>query len=376
MIDQAFAGLEPLIPVTKACALLGKARATLYRQRNPVPKPGKPPVPRPAHPAALTAAERAGLLAVLDGERFADKSPAQVWAILLDEGTCLASISTMYRVLRAGGQVSERRAQAAHPARVRPELVADGPSQVWSWDITKLKGPWRGIYFDLYVMLDIFSRKAIGWEVHATENGDLAAAFIENAIAGNAGIAPDAIHADNGTSMTSKTVTQMLADLKISRTHSRPHVSMTTPTAKPSSRPSNTARHSPEASNPSTTPVTSATSSSPTTTTSTAIPASACTPRRPSTTTPPGRSRPAASTSSTMPSPPAQNGSADDGRSHPACPPGSGSTSPAQPSRPRRHHRQLKSPDVSFSLTGSVPANWDRTAPSSHGRFFWQLQPG
>jgi putative transposase len=229
VIDQAFAGLEPLIPVTKACALLGKARATLYRQRNPVPKPGKPPVPRPAHPAALTAAERAGLLAVLDGERFTDKSPAQVWAILLDEGTYLASISTMYRVLRADGQVSERRAQAAHPARVRPELVADGPSQVWSWDITKLKGPWRGTYFDLYVMLDIFSRKAVGWEVHATENGGLAAAFIENAIAGNAGIAPGAIHADNGTSMTSKTVTQMLADLKISRTHSRPHVSNDNP---------------------------------------------------------------------------------------------------------------------------------------------------
>jgi putative transposase len=120
--------------------------------------------------------------------------------------------------------VRERRAQAAHPPRVRPELVATGPSQVWSWDITKLKGPWRGIWFDLYVMLDIFSRKAIWHEVHATENADLAKAFITNAIAANGGIAPGSVHADNGTSMTSKTVTDLLSDLKISRSHSRPHV--------------------------------------------------------------------------------------------------------------------------------------------------------
>ncbi len=119
--------------------------------------------------------------------------------------------------------------QAAHPPRVRPELVATGPSQVWSWDITKLKGPWRGIWFDLYVMLDIFSRKAIWQEVHATENGDLARAFIENSITANGGTAPGGIHSDNGTSMTSKTVTGLLADLKISRSHSRPHVSNDNP---------------------------------------------------------------------------------------------------------------------------------------------------
>ena len=103
---------------------------------------------------------------MLDSERFADKSPAQVWAILLDEGIYLASIRTMYRVLALADQVRERRAQATHPPRVRPELVADGPDQVWTWDITKLKGPWRGLYFDLYVMLDIFSRKVIHWEIH------------------------------------------------------------------------------------------------------------------------------------------------------------------------------------------------------------------
>jgi putative transposase len=141
VIDQALAELEPLTSVTIACRLLGKPRATLYRHRNPAPKPERPPDSRPAHPAALSPAERAQLLAVLDGQRFADKSPAQAWAILLDEGTYLASVSTMYRVLRAEGQVRERRAQAAHPPRARPELVATGPSQVWSWDIERHEAP-------------------------------------------------------------------------------------------------------------------------------------------------------------------------------------------------------------------------------------------
>lgn len=229
MIDAAVTELAPLTSAKAACALLGKSRATMYRQRHPGPPPHRPPSGRVAHPGALSQAERQELLAVLDDQRFADKSPAQAWAVLLDEGTYLASISTMYRVLRSDGQVRERRAQAAHPARVRPELVATGSSQVWSWDITKLKGPWRGIYFDLYVILDIFSRKAIWQEVHATENAALAGEFIQNAIAANGGIAPGAIHADNGTSMTSKTVTQLLADLKISRSHSRPHVSNDNP---------------------------------------------------------------------------------------------------------------------------------------------------
>jgi putative transposase len=186
--------------VKRACELLGKSRATLHRQRNPKPPADKevPPAPRAAHPAALSAAEQAAVLAVLDSERFADKSPAQVWAVLLDDGIYLASIRTMYRVMTAADQVRERRAQAAHPPRVRPELVADGPDQVWTWDITKLKGPWRGTYFDLYVMLDIFSRKAIHREVHITEDGDLAKAFMQHAIIANGGAKPCYIHADNG----------------------------------------------------------------------------------------------------------------------------------------------------------------------------------
>ncbi len=229
MISEALTALEPLTLVKAACALLGKPRATLYRQRHPPQVRERHPGPRMAHPAALSDGEQAQLLAVLNAERFADKSPAQVWAVLLDEGVYLASVSTMYRVLRAADQVRERRAQAAHPARVRPELTADGPSQVWSWDITKLKGPSRGVWFDLFVMLDIFSRKAIHWEVHATENAELAKEFIDAAITSNGGIAPGAIHADRGTSMTSKPVAVLLSDLHISQSHSRPHVSNDNP---------------------------------------------------------------------------------------------------------------------------------------------------
>ena len=181
------------------------------------------------HPAALTEEERERVLDVLDSDRFADKSPAQAWAVLLDEGSYYCSIRTMYRVLASRDEVRERRAQASHPPRVRPELVADGPDQVWTWDITKLKSQWRGLYFDLYVMLDIFSRKVIRWEVHATETGDLAKTFIENALIANGGARPDYIHADNGTSMTSKPVSQLLVDLNITDSHSRPHVSNDNP---------------------------------------------------------------------------------------------------------------------------------------------------
>ena len=208
---MAVGELEPFTSVKRACELLGKSRATLHRQRNPRPAAEKaPPAPRAPHPAALSGAEQAALLATLDSERFADKSPAQVYAILLDEGIYLASIRTMYRVMTLADQVRERRAQAQHPPRVRPELVADGPDQVWTWDITKLKGPWRGTYFDLYVMLDIFSRKVIHWEVHYAEAGYRAKDFMQHAIIANGGAKPRYIHADNGTSMTSKNVATLL----------------------------------------------------------------------------------------------------------------------------------------------------------------------
>ena len=228
MIDSAFAELEPLTNTKFACEMLGKSRSTVHRHRNP-----KPPIQGPrqpmAHPAQLSPAESAQVLATLNSPRFWDKAPAQVWATLLDEGTYLCSIRTMYRILAAAGQTGDRRPLATHPPRVRPELVADGPSQVWTWDITKLKGPAKGVYFDLYVMLDIFSRYAVHWEIWPTENGELAKAFIKNAVINNGGEVPKTVHADRGTAMTSKNVTQFLAELKIDQSHSRPRVSNDNP---------------------------------------------------------------------------------------------------------------------------------------------------
>jgi putative transposase len=152
--------MEEAIGTSRACQVLGKSRATVYRQRNPVPATRGERAPF-RHPAELPEEERAHVLAVLDSPRFADKSPGQVWAILLDEGTYLCSEATMYRLLRERGQSGERRARAACPAKKKPELMADAPNQAWSWDITKLKGPARGIFYLLYVIIDIFSRKVI-----------------------------------------------------------------------------------------------------------------------------------------------------------------------------------------------------------------------
>jgi putative transposase len=220
--------MEKSVGTARACAILGKSRATLHRHRNPAPPRLGPRRPF-HHPAELSEQEREQVLAVLDSPRFADKSPGQVWAILLDEGVYLCSQATMYRLLRERGQTGERRAQAIHPAKKKPELQADGPNQVWSWDITKLKGPARGIYYLLYVIIDIFSRKVIHWEIWPTENGTLAKEFLQNAIAANGGTAPGSIHADRGTSMTSNTVTGLLALLGIDQSHSRPHVSNDNP---------------------------------------------------------------------------------------------------------------------------------------------------
>lgn len=226
MIDTAFADLAPLTSTKRACALLGKSRATHYRRAKP--KTARTPAPRPAPANALSDAERAQVLSVLRSPRFVDKAPAQVWATLLDEGEYMCSESTTYRLLREHGEVRERRRQAAHPPRVRPELVAHAPNEVWTWDITKLAGPHRGVYFDLYVMLDIYSRYVVGWQVAPRESGELAEEFIADAIA-RIGAAPKAVHADRGTSMTSKPVAVLLADLGIARSHSRPRVSNDNP---------------------------------------------------------------------------------------------------------------------------------------------------
>jgi putative transposase len=158
---------------------------------------------------------------------FVDKAPAQVWAPLLDDGIYLCSESTMYRILRETGESRERRRQATHPSKVKPELVAHAPGEVYSWDITKLRGPLRGIWYDLYVMLDIFSRYVVGWMVAETETAELATEFIDDVIRVYG--KPRVVHADRGTSMTSKSVAQLLVDLDVARSHSRPHVSNDNP---------------------------------------------------------------------------------------------------------------------------------------------------
>lgn len=220
--------LEPLIGVRQACVLTGRSRASHYRHaRGPV---HGPPAPRCAPTNKLSDAEFDAVLDLLRSEPFVDLAPAQVWAILLDAGTYMASISTMYRVLRSQDEVCERRRHATHPARVRPELVARGPNQVWSWDISKLKGPSKGVYYDLYVIIDIFSRYVVGWMVAPTETAQLAKAFIAATIKAH-GVTTKVltIHADRGTSMTSKPVAVLLAELGVTRTHSRPHVSNDNP---------------------------------------------------------------------------------------------------------------------------------------------------
>jgi putative transposase len=167
---------------------------------------------------------------ILHSERFVDKAPAQVWATLLDEQTYLCSPRTMYRILAEQGEVRERRNQLRHPNYTKPELLAEAPNQVWSWDITKLLGPVKWTYFYLYVILDIFSRYVVGWMVAHRESAALARRLIETACR-NQRIEPGqlTIHADRGGAMRSKSLALLLADLGVTKTHSRPHVSNDNP---------------------------------------------------------------------------------------------------------------------------------------------------
>jgi putative transposase len=231
--DEAIALLAPRIGTRAACAASGVPQATWYRRHRASPAPQRPaPVPhrdRP-QPRALAPAERQAILDTLHSERFTDTAPAEAWATLLDEGTCLGSVSTYYRVLREAGESRERRAQATHPAAVKPELAATGPNQVYSWDITKLHGPAKWTYYHLYVILDIFSRYAVGWMVATRESAVLAEKLIA-ATFGKQGITLGqlTIHADRGSSMTSKPVALLLADLGVTQSRSRPHVSNDNP---------------------------------------------------------------------------------------------------------------------------------------------------
>jgi len=227
VITPAVLMLAEATSTARACELLGKPRGSHYRDRRAVPVVPAQRAPRPAPPNALSIAEQDAIIAVLTSARFCDKSVAQTWAALLDEGIYLASMSTMHRLARLIGQSGDRRDQATHPARSRPELMAWKPGQVWSWDITKLRGPLRGVYYDLYVILDIYSRYVTGWTVAAREDATIAAHLI--ATAAQIHGAPDSLHADRGTSMTSKPVAQLLVDLGVARSHSRPHVSNDNP---------------------------------------------------------------------------------------------------------------------------------------------------
>lgn len=230
MIDETITELVPLVGVKAACAVVGRSRATHYRKHRLTPPPPRPVrVPKP-QPRALSAAEHAEVLAVLHSERFVDLAPAEVHAILLDEGRYLCSVSTMYRILRARGEVRERRAHATHPARVKPELIADAPNQVWSWDITKLHGPAKWTYYHLYCIIDIYSRYIVGWMLAPNESASLAEKLLADTIdKQRVNRNQLTIHADNGSSMASKPVAFLLADLGVTKTHSRPHVSNDNP---------------------------------------------------------------------------------------------------------------------------------------------------
>ena len=182
MTHDCLAELVEVLPARTACRLVGRSRATYYRRLKPPPAP-QPGRARPAPGNKLSDTEAQTVLEVLRSPRFVDVAPAQVWAELLDEGTYLCSQSTMYRLLRSHGEVRERRRQATHRPKTVPHLCAYAPMQVWSWDITKLRGPRRGVFFDLYVINDIYSRYIPGWMVAATETGELAEQFLADATA-------------------------------------------------------------------------------------------------------------------------------------------------------------------------------------------------
>jgi putative transposase len=220
--------LGPKIGIVAACTALAMNRAFVYRNRARRLRSGSGSMPRhrPRPPLSLSGAEQAVLLGVLDSERFMDVAPASIYATLLDEGRYHGSIRTMYRLLAAQNQGGERRHQRVHPLYTKPELLAIRPNEVWSWDITKLRGPAKWTCFHLYVILDIFSRYVVGWMIAQREAAELAEQLIADTVA-KQNIVPGTLtlHADRGTSMRSKPVAALLVDLDVAKSHSRPHVS-------------------------------------------------------------------------------------------------------------------------------------------------------
>ena len=218
--------LVPLVGVVAACAALCMSRSRYYRAQ----KPKAPPTQRPSPPRTLSDDERANVLATLDSDEYMDKAPAQVFAALLELGIYHCSIRTMYRILAANDQVRERRAQRQHPTYTKPQLVATAPNQVWTWDITKLPGPTKGTYFSLYVILDLFSRYIVGWQVATRESAAVYQELVE-ACCKDQGVVPEqlTIHSDRGAPMTAKSTALLYADLGIIKSHSRPYTSNDNP---------------------------------------------------------------------------------------------------------------------------------------------------
>lgn len=219
--------MAPKYGVLATCDALGVAPATYYRHKSPFIGPKQR---RPRPPRRLGETERQQVLDVLHEPRFMDLAPLEVYSTLLEEGRYLCSVRTMHRILEENTQVRERRNQLRHPVYARPELLATGQNQLWSWDISKLKGPVKWTYYYLYVILDVFSRYVVGWMVAHRESSALAKRLIEQSCS-RQNIREDqlTLHADRGSSMKSKPVALLLADLGVTKTHSRPHVSNDNP---------------------------------------------------------------------------------------------------------------------------------------------------
>jgi putative transposase len=226
VIDDAISQLKPIVGVRRACRAVGEDQARFYRRHRLSPAPVKAESLPGLQPRALTEAERTEVHDTLNSAEFVDQSPPAVYATLLDSGIYLCSVPTMYRVLKDHDEVHERRRQATHPATVKPELVAEMPNQVWSWDITKLHGPVKWTYFYLYVVIDIFSRYVTGWMLARAENAHLAKVLISEAVAKQRIVKGQlSLHMDRGSPMRAKPFAFLLADLGVTKSFSRPHVS-------------------------------------------------------------------------------------------------------------------------------------------------------
>jgi putative transposase len=213
-----------------ACAALGVSRASFHRRSAAARRPAASARVRPRPARALGVHERQAVLDLLCEPRFVNQAPAEVYAELLDQGLYFCSIRTLYRILRENGEVKERRQQLRHPIYKKPELIAEGPNQVWSWDITKLMGPAKWTYFYLYVIIDIFSRRVVAWQVADAESVSLFKPLFEDAVEKHA-VPPGqlTLHADRGPTMKAKATAFLLADLGVTKSHSRPHTSNDNP---------------------------------------------------------------------------------------------------------------------------------------------------